>query len=110
MCFQHSSTGQSWVEEIMHVDSIDRQILAELQQDARLTLTELADRVGLSLSPCHRRLRTLERSGVIGGYHAHLDANTLGLTFEAWSSSPCAAATATLSTRSNKLSAPSPTS
>ena len=67
----------------MNVDSIDRQILAELQQDGRLTLTELAERVGLSLSPCHRRLRTLERSGVISGYHAHLDANTLGLTFEA---------------------------
>ena len=81
MCFQHSSTGQSWWKD--HESGlVDRQILAELQQDARLTLTELAERVGLSLSPCHRRLRTLERSGVISGYHAHLDANTLGLTFE----------------------------
>ena len=67
----------------MNVDRIDRQILAELQQDGRLTLTELAERVGLSLSPCHRRLRALERSGAISGYHAHLDANALGLTFEA---------------------------
>jgi DNA-binding Lrp family transcriptional regulator len=65
------------------VDAIDWKILAELQQDGRLTVTELAERVGLSLSPCHRRLRALERSGAISGYHAHLDANALGLAFEA---------------------------
>jgi Lrp/AsnC family transcriptional regulator, leucine-responsive regulatory protein len=52
----------------MNVDSIDRQILAELRQDAPLTLIELAERVGLSLSPCHRRPAHLERSGVISGY------------------------------------------
>ena len=62
---------------------MDRKILAELQRDSRLTLTELAERVRLSLSPCHRRLRTLERSGAISGYHARLDASALGLTFEA---------------------------
>jgi DNA-binding Lrp family transcriptional regulator len=65
------------------VDALDRKILAELQQDGRLTVTELAERVGLSLSPCHRRLRGLEHSGAIRGYHAHLNANALGLTFEA---------------------------
>jgi DNA-binding Lrp family transcriptional regulator len=65
------------------VDALDRKILAELQQDGRLTVTELAGRVGLSLSPCHRRLRALEQSGAISGYHAYLDANALGLTFEA---------------------------
>ena len=65
------------------MDDIDRKILAELQRDGRLTLTELAERVRLSLSPCHRRLRTLERSGAISGYHARLDASALGLTFEA---------------------------
>jgi DNA-binding Lrp family transcriptional regulator len=58
-------------------------MLAELQRDGRLTLTELAERVRLSVSPCHRRLRTLERSGAITGYHAQLDASVLGLTFEA---------------------------
>jgi DNA-binding Lrp family transcriptional regulator len=62
---------------------VDRAILAELQRDGRLTVTELAERVGLSLSPCHRRLRALEGAGAISGYHAHLDAHTLGLTFEA---------------------------
>ncbi|MFG2907237.1 Lrp/AsnC family transcriptional regulator [Kitasatospora sp. NPDC048286] len=64
------------------MDDIDRKILAELQRDGRLTLTELAERVRLSVSPCHRRLRALERSGAIAGYHARLDAAALGLTFE----------------------------
>jgi DNA-binding Lrp family transcriptional regulator len=65
------------------MDTVDRNILAELQQDGRLTLTELADRVRLSISPCHRRLRALESSGAITGYRAQLDARALGLTFEA---------------------------
>ena len=65
------------------MDAIDRKILAELQRDGRLTITELADRIRLSVSPCHRRLRALENSGAISGYRAQLDAHTLGLTFEA---------------------------
>lgn len=65
------------------VDAIDRKILAELQRDGRLTVTELAERVRLSVSPCHRRLRALERAGAISGYRAELNAQALGLTFEA---------------------------
>ncbi len=65
------------------MDAIDREILAELQVDGRLSVTELAERVRLSVSPCHRRLRALERSGVISGYRAELDAPALGLNFEA---------------------------
>jgi DNA-binding Lrp family transcriptional regulator len=65
------------------VDVLDRKILAALQQDGRLTITELAGRVGLSVSPCHRRLRELERSGAIRGYRAVVDADALGLSFEA---------------------------
>ena len=65
------------------MDDVDRKILAELQRDGRLSVTELAERVQLSLSPCHRRVRALERSGVIAGYRAYLDAKTLGLGFEA---------------------------
>ncbi|GAA4200649.1 Lrp/AsnC family transcriptional regulator [Actinocatenispora rupis] len=65
------------------MDEVDRKILAELQTDGRLTVTELAARVRLSLSPCHRRLRELERSGAISGYRAVLNADVLGLTFEA---------------------------
>jgi DNA-binding Lrp family transcriptional regulator len=65
------------------MDQIDCKILAELQADGRLSVTELADRVGLSLSPCHRRVRALEQSGVISGYHAHLDPTRVGLDFSA---------------------------
>jgi len=68
---------------IYPVDAIDRKILAVLQQDGRLTLTELAGRVGLSVSPCHRRLRELERTGAIRGYRAVVAAESLGLRFEA---------------------------
>lgn len=65
------------------MDDIDRKILAEVQRDARLTVTDLAARVGLSLSPCHRRLRALEQSGAIAGYHAQINPETVGLSFEA---------------------------
>jgi DNA-binding Lrp family transcriptional regulator len=65
------------------VDKVDRKILALLQGDGRLTVTELAGQVGLSVSPCHRRLRELERSGVIRGYRAVVDPAAVGLTFEA---------------------------
>ncbi|HZD68132.1 MAG TPA: Lrp/AsnC family transcriptional regulator [Actinomycetes bacterium] len=64
------------------MDAIDRKILAELQADGRLTLTDLATRVGLSASPCHRRLRELERSGVIGGYRAVVEPAAVGLRLE----------------------------
>lgn len=64
------------------MDAIDRKILAEVQREGRLSVTDLAERVRLSVSPCHRRLRALEQTGVISGYRAHLDAHALGLTFE----------------------------
>jgi DNA-binding Lrp family transcriptional regulator len=64
-------------------DDIDRRILAELQEDGRLTVTELAERVRLTAAPCHRRLRELERAGVIIGYRAVVDPEAIGLGFEA---------------------------
>jgi DNA-binding Lrp family transcriptional regulator len=64
------------------MDAIDRKILATLQEDGRLSVTDLADRVSLSLSACHRRLRELEGSGAIKGYRAVVDAAALGLGFE----------------------------
>ena len=67
----------------MRMDDIDRRILAELQEHGRLTVTELADRVRLTAAPCHRRLRELERTGVITGYRAVLDPAAVGLGFEA---------------------------
>jgi len=64
------------------MDTIDRKIIAELQADGRLTVTELAQRVALSVAPCHRRLRELERSGAIRGYRAIIDPAAVGLDFE----------------------------
>ncbi|BAQ46151.1 MULTISPECIES: Lrp/AsnC family transcriptional regulator [Methylobacterium] len=63
----------------MVLDAIDRRILAALQRDGRLTNVQLAEEVGLSPSPCLRRVRLLEEAGVIGGYRATLDRAELGL-------------------------------
>jgi DNA-binding Lrp family transcriptional regulator len=64
------------------VDALDRKIIAELQGSGRLSVTELAQRVGLSVAPCHRRLRELERTGAIRGYRAVVDPAAIGLGFE----------------------------
>jgi Lrp/AsnC family leucine-responsive transcriptional regulator len=63
------------------LDAIDHRIIAELQADARLTNVELADRVGLSASPCLRRVKRLEREGIIEGYRALLRRERVGLGF-----------------------------
>ena len=60
------------------LDDIDRRILAELQEDGRMTNVELARRVGISAPPCLRRVRTLEEAGYIRGYHAEVDPRELG--------------------------------
>jgi DNA-binding Lrp family transcriptional regulator len=60
------------------LDLIDRKILAELQADGRMTNVELASRVGISAPPCLRRVRTLEEQGYIKGYHASVNARSLG--------------------------------
>lgn len=65
------------------MDAIDRQIIAELERDGRLSVADLAARVQLTAAPCSRRLRELERSGVIVGYRAVVDRAQLGLNFEA---------------------------
>jgi len=65
------------------MNEFDRRILAELQADGRISLTDLAGRVGLSLSPCHRRVRALELNGVIQQYRAHIDPGRVGLGFSA---------------------------
>ena len=68
------------------LDPIDRQILAELQADGRMTNVELAGRVGISAPPCLRRVRTLEEAGYIRGYHAQIDARTLGFEVQVFAS------------------------
>lgn len=60
------------------LDEIDRKILAELQADGRMTNVELARRVGISAPPCLRRVRALEETGFIRGYHADINARELG--------------------------------
>src|SRR5690242_3630156 len=63
------------------LDAIDRRIIAELQADARLSNVELADHVGLSASPCLRRVKRLEREGYIEAYRAALRRDRVGLGF-----------------------------
>jgi DNA-binding Lrp family transcriptional regulator len=63
------------------LDAIDRQIITELQADARLSNVALADKVGLSPSPCLRRVKRLEREGYIEGYRAALRRDRIGLGF-----------------------------
>ncbi|MGB5651414.1 MAG: Lrp/AsnC family transcriptional regulator, partial [Sedimenticolaceae bacterium] len=64
----------------MQIDRYDRRILEVLQHEGRISNQELAERIGLSPSPCLRRVRALEESGVIAGYRAILDARQLGLS------------------------------
>ncbi len=61
------------------LDAIDRRILDRLQEDGRVSNVELANDVGISSSPCWRRVRELERRGVISGYVALVDAAAVGL-------------------------------
>ena len=65
-------------QQIRDLDRIDRNILRLLQADGRMSMTELADRVGLSVTPCSERVRRLERDGFILGYHARLNPQALG--------------------------------
>ena len=58
---------------------VDRRILRALQQDGRTTIQAIADSVGLSASPCLRRIRQMERAGIISGYSAMVDQNAVGL-------------------------------
>src|SRR4051812_9103620 len=68
------------IDAMITLDAIDRRILERLQQDGRLSNAELAEKVGLSSSPCWRRVKALEEAGIIKGYAALLDAKTVGLS------------------------------
>lgn len=70
--------------QMSSLDGIDRRILDELQSDGRITNQDLSERVGLSPSPCLRRLRQLESSGVIAGYVALVNPETVGLSVTAF--------------------------
>ena len=62
------------------LDRIDRKILEILQRQGRIPMTELAQQIGLSTSPCTERVRRMEREGVITGYHARIDPQAVGKT------------------------------
>lgn len=79
-----NSTAEAEFTRLDGVDAIDRHILVELQKDAHLTNQELADRIGLSPSPTLRRVRRLEEQGIISGYVALIDAESLGLRVTAF--------------------------
>ena len=64
------------------MDAIDRRIIRILQQDGRISNQDLADRVGLSPSPCLRRVRALERKGILTGYAAIVDQEKYGLPID----------------------------
>jgi Lrp/AsnC family leucine-responsive transcriptional regulator len=68
------------------IDDIDRKIVAALQADGKITVNELAEKVGLSASPCARRVRILEQAGVIKGYAAIIDQKKVGLPISAFAS------------------------
>jgi DNA-binding Lrp family transcriptional regulator len=65
---------------VQSIDAIDLQILAELQDDGRMTNVDLSRRVGLTAPPCLRRVKALEDRGIIRTYHADLDPQALGYT------------------------------
>ncbi len=65
------------------MNKLDKKILVHLQAEGRLSVTELAERIGLSVSPCHRRVKVLEDTGVIQGYRAQLNPELVGLNFSA---------------------------
>lgn len=68
------------------LDEIDRKILRALQADAKTTAGELAEKVGLSPSPCARRVRLMEKAGIIKGYTAIVDQKKVGLPISAFAS------------------------
>ena len=67
----------------MEIDRFDRLILQTLQEDGRISNQDLADRIGLSPSPCLRRVRALEEAGIVTGYRAQLNAKALGYSLMA---------------------------
>lgn len=66
------------------MDRLDIALLEALQSDSRRSMAELGDRIGLSSSACHRRIKALEEAGVIAGYAARLNATALGLSLHAF--------------------------
>jgi len=77
-CFFCKINLKEVVMKVSKLDKIDREILSELQSDGRMSNVDLAKKVGISAPPCLRRVRALEESGFINGFHANIDARALG--------------------------------
>ena len=69
---------------IADIDDTDKRILRLLQTDARMSITDIAERVNLSATPCARRIKRLEDTGIITGYHTQTDAQKLGYPLAVW--------------------------
>jgi Lrp/AsnC family leucine-responsive transcriptional regulator len=76
--------GTGFAAKVSGVEDIDRAIVRALTRDGRLSYTDLAERVGLSVSAVHQRVRRLEQRGVIRGYTARVDYEALGLPLSAF--------------------------
>ena len=74
----NSQNKESALPMPFEVDATDKQLLRLLQTHARMSITELAERVNLSATPCARRIKRLEDAGIITGYHTQTDAQKLG--------------------------------
>jgi Lrp/AsnC family leucine-responsive transcriptional regulator len=75
----HGLAAGMTVSAKTELTSIDRRILRALQEDGRMTIQAIADRVGLSASPCLRRIRQMEDAGIISGYSAVVEQKSVGL-------------------------------
>lgn len=80
----HGHHGEHRHDGLHSVDATDRAIVLALSQDGRLSFTELAHRIGLSVSAVHQRVRRLEQRGVIQGYSARVDLTAVGLPLTAF--------------------------
>jgi Lrp/AsnC family leucine-responsive transcriptional regulator len=67
-------------QSVRTLDKLDRRILELLQKDGRMSMKDLGEQVGLSITPCVERVKRMERDGVIAGYYARIDPSALGAT------------------------------
>jgi DNA-binding Lrp family transcriptional regulator len=74
--------GALFMAHKVKLDSVDRQILHDLQDNGRITNVDLAKSAGISAPPCLRRVRVLEKAGIIRGYQADIDADALGFSVQ----------------------------
>lgn len=80
----HGDAMDEYQDEIFELDAIDAQLLNELQDDAKISLKRVGEKVGLSAPAVMERVRKMEQAGVIVGYHAQIDARRVGIDVAAF--------------------------